>query len=369
MRVGALGLAAISIALSACVGSPTYSCVENTQCDGTKRGMGICLDGWCAYDDDSCERGLRFSPNAGDGLASQCSTGEGSSATATEPATSNPTQPGTTDADSEPATTSVLGSTSTDPCGACATPPSPCFQDTGSCDPETGECSYAPASMGTPCDDADACTGTSSCDGAGACVGSDSVSCQDPPSSCFEASGSCDPSSGTCSYDMRPVGSACEDGNACTVDDTCAADGTCTPGDECPIPDDEPCTTASCEDGACVYGALSDGSSCGGATSLRCCGGTCVDISTDEANCGACGLACDPALECESVAVTTGCASAPADVSGRCRCTGFNSQCPGGQICRTVSPFNNRCTPDDAADCPGTSEVVLIDLCPDYCEY
>ncbi len=313
-----------------------------------------------------CESGLRFSAHAGGGLANACLAGETDTA---DGSTSDPTLPATSEVDSDTQATTTPGSTTATPCGPCDSPPSGCYEAAGNCDPDTGTCVYAPASLGAPCGDGDACSGALSCDGFGVCEGSDVVACDDPPSDCYEATGECDPDTGTCDYALRVAGSDCEDGNACTVDDTCSVDGTCVPGEVCPAPVGEPCTAGTCDAGVCTYDTLADGTSCGATESLRCCGGSCVDISSDEENCGACGLACDGDLECESIAATSTCPSAPENVSGRCRCTGFNAQCPGGQICRTVTPFADRCTPSEPSDCPGTSNVVVLNLCPDYCEY
>ena len=352
--------------LVGCVGQQTYPCAQDVQCEGTDRGSGQCRQGWCAYEDDACESGLRFSSNAGAGLADACTPSGADASSTADGSSSDPSRPGATEADSDDLASS---STSAGPCGPCLSPPSACYQAVGSCDPDRGVCVYAPSPLGASCDDADACTPTSSCDGLGACEGSESIVCDEPPSTCFAPSGVCDAQTGTCDYALLPAGSDCDDGDACTVEDTCADDGMCISGEVCPVPPGEPCTVATCEAGACAYDTLADGSSCGGAASLRCCGGSCVDISSDAANCGACGLACDGGLQCESVAATSSCESAPADVTGRCRCTGFNAQCPGGQICRTVSPFNDRCTPNGASDCPGPSSVVSVNLCPDYCAY
>ena len=78
-------------------------------------------------------------------------------------------------------------------------------------------------------------------------------------------------------------------------------------------------------------------------------------------------VGCDADDICESVSVTSTCDPAPANTSGRCTCDGANADCPLGQLCRTVTPFNNRCTPNSAANC--VNDFVDVNLCPNYCAY
>lgn len=62
---------ALAFGASACAVEP-YACQDHVQC---VRGgaSGRCEEpGYCAYTDEACPGGLRFSPNAGDGLASAC---------------------------------------------------------------------------------------------------------------------------------------------------------------------------------------------------------------------------------------------------------------------------------------------------------
>jgi hypothetical protein len=122
-----------------------------------------------------------------------------------------------------------------------------------------------------------------------------------------------------------------------------------------------------CVDGACVFEAIANGTSCGPNPADRCCAGTCVDISEDNANCGGCAMACASGEDCQSVAQTTACPESPANTSGRCTCPGVTADCPHGQICRTVSPAANLCAPENNADCDGVYVEVLS--CPNYCTY
>jgi hypothetical protein len=208
-----------------------------------------------------------------------------------------------------------------------------------SCEPATG-CVHSPAADGTEC-------GARSCSGlnwnmqicqAGACTGSVLVqSCNDGKACTTD---SC--SAGGCSHGNAANGTACEtDNNACTND--------------------------VCSGGACTHPDRANGSSCGSLSSQRCCGGSCVDIRSNENNCGGCGAACSGSYTCEDVASTTSCSPHPTGTSGRCRCTS-TSHCPQGQICRTSSPYAGRCAPENSADCPGRT-FVDVSSCPNYCRY
>ena len=85
--------------------------------------------------------------------------------------------------------------------------------EAGTCDPNSGTCTYAPKPAATLCDDGSACTLDDHCL-LGKCVGSGSVWCP-PPGECQAAPASgetCDPDSGACLYDPLPDGTACEGG-------------------------------------------------------------------------------------------------------------------------------------------------------------
>lgn len=207
----------------------------------------------------------------------------------------------------------------------------PCTQD--QC--VGGSCLNTPQSA--VCDDGDPCTHEDECR-AGACTGT-SVTCNS--NACVTRS--CNGTS-ACTEQVHNNAACADDGDACTRD-VCNASGTCT------------------------HPYRGDGYQCGANAANRCCSGSCVNISSNRSHCGGCGSACATGLNCESVSVTNTCSRAPSNVSGRCRCQAANSQCPGGQICRTVSPFTNRCTPDAVADCAAGQSIVTLNSCPDYCAY
>jgi hypothetical protein len=100
-------------------------------------------------------------------------------------------------------------------------------QQAGVCQPQTGTCTYASRSDGTPCDDANQCTVSDRC-AAGRCASGSAVICGGNPGACHE-SFVCDPQTGACNSPLSPDGSACDDGNACTRGDRCAA-GSCGGG-------------------------------------------------------------------------------------------------------------------------------------------
>lgn len=194
--------------------------------------------------------------------------------------------------------------------------------------------------------------------------GGDCGSCETPPGECHALVGRC--RDGGCVYAPLAEGTSCDDGNPCTEGDACDGAGQCQPGPECF--NDEPCIETTCDPNVgCMQAALPDGTSCGLAVADRCCGGTCVDVSTDDAHCGGCGYACAPTEACESLDLTRQCAITSPDTSGRCTCT-TTSECPVGQICRNQNRHPWRCTPEGPGDCPGTT-FVDQSFCPNHCSF
>ncbi|MBK6921808.1 MAG: hypothetical protein IPH07_30710 [Deltaproteobacteria bacterium] len=360
-RGSVLGAVFTALALQACLGETIYPCTGDLECvvEGVQ---GSCQSsGFCAYPDGRCPSQLRYGPAADRrfecvpvGVASD---GDSHAFVATGG-----------DTDGSSSTTAVVTSTGaiegsgSGGCTVCDDPPGPCFEPLGACGDDG--CIYTPLSSGLRCVIDDPCVTAAQCDGAGQCVVTGGMQCNVPPDSCHESRGTCE-RDGTCSYALKPANSPCDDDDGCTTGERCDAAGVCGGGESCTS--NNPCETASCSGGTCVFAPVTDGSSCGAADSARCCGGDCVDISSDEDNCGGCGVGCDADDICESVSVTSTCDPAPANTSGRCTCDGANADCPLGQLCRTVTPFNNRCTPNSAANC--VNDFVDVNLCPNYCAY
>jgi len=251
-----------------------------------------------------------------------------------------------------------------------------------------GECA-----VDADCDDGDACNGAERCAGA-LCQAGQAPACDDD-NACTQDS--CQPAQGcvndpvangtecgarycsglewrrhTCQAGAC-TGSAllqdCDDGNVCTTDACTAASGCSrTHNTAACASDGNACTTDVCSGGTCRHNYLGDHASCGGLSAQRCCGGSCVDIRSSESHCGGCYAACAAGQTCEDVAATTSCSPHPSGVSGRCLCSS-NLQCPQGQICRMGQPsVNNRCAPENGADCPNRT-FVDVNLCPNYCQY
>ena len=199
-----------------------------------------------------------------------------------------------------------------------------------------------------------------------------------------------------CYSPSLPAGHPCADDSRCPSGQKCIAGfcgGSNTPVDvqavdtptkpidagpdappvACNVPEDCPntntCVTMACTNNECIPTTLADGASCGANAADRCCGGTCVNIASDEQNCGGCGLACAVGRTCEGVGATTQCGIKPAATSGRCTCAGATSECPDQQICRTVTPYANRCSPSVVNDCAAGEVLVDVSSCPNFCKY
>lgn len=332
--------------LDGCLDPVEYPCDSTTQCavDGKN---GVChASGWCVYDDEDCESGLRYGPAAGNGLAGECAESDtpGGSAGTTSSAT-------------------MASTAATTDCGECSSPPGFCFASVGSCD-SNGDCMYEPLAAGTACDDEDECTKGEKCDGAGECVAAQTVTCNVPPTTCHASRGSCNVLTGKCEHDPMPAGSDCDGANGC---DACDTAGVCVAGAMCLSRD--PCEVGACVMAACVFMPAVDGTGCGATAADRCCAGACVDISTDPLNCGGCGTDCELDEACESIAVTTQCEPyTEENRTGRCTCTNDTTDCRNGQVCVTAPPVIDRCAPPGPANCPG-GIFVEVDSCPNYCEY
>ncbi|MFP2930654.1 hypothetical protein ACLESO_36740 [Pyxidicoccus sp. 3LG] len=111
-------------------------------------------------------------------------------------------------------------------------------------DANGSSCVYQNATMGTACNDGQACTVNDVCNGSGQCAGQAKV-CNSRPGQCYAFNGTCNPSNGACEYEVME-GAACSDGLGCTRFDTCNSDGTCARGeDTCSGPNY--CTPTGCQ--------------------------------------------------------------------------------------------------------------------------
>jgi hypothetical protein len=141
----------------------------------------------------------------------------------------------------------------------------------------------------------------------------------------------CSGSSIACPTDRKKVnGAACSsDGNSCTFD--ICQNGQCThpvkPDREECDDDGNECTLDICLSGVCTHQPFVDGAIC---SSGRCCGAKCLNTQTDEANCGACGIACATGQTCCSGK----CVSLLRDRANCGAC---------GKRCRKGSCVNGRC--------------------------
>jgi hypothetical protein len=213
-----------------------------------------------------------------------------------------------------------------------------CTKDT--CDPEDGGCLFE-GITGTPCDDADACTGPDACD-AGVCQGP-AVSCDDHNACTADA---CDHGSG-CLHTVLS-GETCVHPDPCTVDSTCDADGKCagTPRD---CGDGNPCTDDSCDAGTgeCLHvanaAACDDGDVC--TTGDACVATVCTGLHA--AGC------CNLDAECSDGDACT----EEACVEHACVFDGEPAYaCDQGPGCKA-----GFCVPDGCADLDLAAPAVLLD--------
>lgn len=225
----------------------------------------------------------------------------------------------------------------------------------------------------TSCDDGEACTYNDQCRN-GICRGT-SITCTS--SQCVQRS--CNGTS-SCREDFPTT--SCNDGEACTYNDQCR-NGICR-GTTITCPASTECTVRYCDGtstcairqntgmscggsstchpktcnplGDCVGSPVSNGTSCGGSATQRCCGGQCVDLSTDEANCGGCGIACAEDYACN-----------PYANSGICRCLGYG-HCYGPTPTCHNSGTGPQCNCQSDADCASGQSCQRVEG-PNYCIY
>ncbi len=138
----------------------------------------------------------------------------------------------------------------------------------GVCDPTTGNCTTAPLTEGTPCNDLDVCTLKDGCQ-SGVCLGAINA----------------------CLCQEQPDGATCDDGQKCTDDDACTSGG-CVgiPHDCSAIGSPSGCRLGQCDaaSGACVLVDAFDGVPCDdgdGCTVVDSCdSGVCVGIPKNCSN-------------------------------------------------------------------------------------
>ncbi len=210
---------------------------------------------------------------------------------------------------------------------------------TDSCDAVTG-CQHA-ALSDTACDDGDACTATDLC-AAGNCVGSGQPNCDDQNSCTTD---SCN-SQGGCA-NTPTVGSACDDGNACTTAGTCNASGQCANTQTVGCNDQNVCTTDSCDvNTGCVNDKLTgtacdDGNAC--TATDACATGTCTGTGLVECN-------DDNTCTVDSCNEQSGCINTvqvAADCNDNNACTA-TSACNAGGFCVGSDPVV--CTDNDVCN-------------------
>lgn len=157
------------------------------------------------------------------------------------------------------------------------------------------------------CDDGDACTVDDHCF-EGTCMGT--VSPCDDGDPC--TAGTCDPETGECT--TAPAEGPCTDGDPCTIGDMCA-DGVCVGGSTGPSCDDgNPCTADACEEGVGCVSTPLDGAACddGNVCTVgdMCAAGVCV-AGADPLDCddgSVCTIdRCDPVLGCSTVSIADRC--------------------------------------------------------------
>ena len=162
-------------------------------------------------------------------------------------------------------------------------------------DPEVSEI-VCEVRFGEPCNDNNPCTLNDTCNEEALCLGTPKV-CT-PPNACTTSS--CNESTGDC-------------------DVTNLADGTQPPGCS-----NEACKLQHCQNGSCFTALFGDNVSCGTGTGRICCSGACVPNRTNAQHCGTCGNQCPAGTIC--AACKGACSGLPA---GKCCPTGRRTNCAG----------------------------------------
>ncbi len=101
------------------------------------------------------------------------------------------------------------------------------------------------------------------------------------------------------------------------------------------------CGNACGADEVCALGTCMDTGTTGCPVNLTDCNGTCVDTDADAANCGSCGNACTGGLVCAAGLCEVSCPGSQTECSGACfdtqntaaHCGDCGAACPTGQLC------------------------------------
>ncbi len=268
-------------------------------------------------------------------------------------------------------------------------PPDACHL-AGTCNSVSGDCSYPPASSGTPCGEC------RMCDGAGACVADPDpccgAVCETPPTVCHEAVGTC--SNGVCNYAQLGFGAPCG------ICHRCDDDGACYPLDYAPgsqFPDDCPSAPTCfvspgfCRTGFCDYVPADPGIPCGDCREcdglgscipIPCCGVTCDDPPLCQHTPGTCrndicqyepdlfGTPCgaDKVCDGEGACIADPCASVTCNTPPT-DCYRPQGTCWRGICTYEVLPPGSPCDDchqcDGAGTCAGTQNVCCGVVCDD----
>lgn len=254
----------------------------------------------------------------------------------------------------------------------------PCLDAVGSCDEGTGACKFTPKLRGTPCDDGNACTRTTTCDGAGSCGGGIATTCETAPAGgCLVGAGSCDPQSGACVYERKPGGSTCDDRNPCSFGETCDTDGVCgnpTSGPDCSTPPSACAEFAgTCNaSGQCNWRPRTAGAVCRPANGVcdaeEKCDGVTLDCPADRVlplgeSCRPVAGTCDIAEACDGTS-----RACPADAfrAANAPCRNAVNSCDQAEVCSGT-----------AAACPDDAKAPVTKVCrpstgpcdaPDTCD-
>lgn len=229
----------------------------------------------------------------------------------------------------------------------CPTPPGQCF-NLGVCQNSTGECTFAPSILGTPCDDGLFCTISDVCDGNGTCITVQNRTCN-TLNQC-RLPGYCDELLSTCIFPIAPDHTSCFLNNPCVNTSSCVA-GVCTANVTMQCPPNSTCLiSAQCNPLtlACDLVFAPDGTVCSTGNlclpTEACASGMCLPLS--EVSCTSLGQcyevgACNP---------MTGLCSNPFSVSNK-TCTDGDA-CSGPDLCDGAGS----CIPGPPVTCPAIGQ-------------